>query len=583
MASNNISNSTMKGKAKFQEVVKYKGDLRIIGTVIINNKIVGYVIMTEKNQQFKMYNEEQTKILLQRFKFVNAELSNGKIINTECSMNSIMKFNANMQVIDNQGVTILAKISLNGKEYGYRAMDHNAKIVDLTEDELIRLKQSGTNIINAKIVNKNGKEFVSAIKGEFTQIDKKSIEEIKVKKETPEELWRKERRRDKLENIWCHTILRKALVAEKASWFPYWAMTYKQGDYKTPADLNFGKTIEIMAKEIVPKYIKTDEHKRVFKKLLDTYLPSIDKHKYPSKTTANIHLAVGLAQFVLIGNENIAKRILNRPAELLSNSVYEQLYDKGMTIHEFEGLMLAMEKKYEQIHETKNNKTKKAFKTTQFKSAKDCAQIGFAINAKDKGLKYTTESGNNYTLKYIGDYLPGYDTYKKMAGCLGDVLVLAQIERLKEVTYFGEEEKLVREEIMLAVLSLYRPDIVKVYMENNKDRYSKLNMLPGVDLDSVTDFGLSDSLRIYYESGFNVFLNDNGMSGPFDKTYYNTRKYRRIHLINSEYINLRAFGAGVMNLHTSLYNELATIVGMITSDRVSIERLNSVIGCLRML
>lgn len=582
MASN-LSNTTMNGKTKFKEVVKYKGDLRIVGLVInADKKTVGYVIMTEKNQQFKMYTEAQTKILLKRFKFVNAELDGDSIKNTECAMNNLMKFNMNMQVVDNQGVTILAKISVNGKQYGYRAMDHNGKIVDLTESEVIKLKQFGTDIINAKIVNKGGKEFVSAIKGEFTQIDKTSITEIKSKKDSKEFEWRKERRRIKLEQIWCYNILRKSLVEYRGSWFPYWAMTYKIGNRKEPADLNFGKTIEIMAKEVVPKYIKTDEHKKILKKLLDKYLSHTDKHRYPTNKKENIMLAVGLAQFVLIDNKELEDRILREPDKLLNYSVYKQLHELGLTISEYEGLMLKMEEAYEAEKDTKK-KERTEFNTITFKTTKECAQVGFAINEKDKGLKYITEAGSKYTLKYVGDYLNNYNTYKQMARCLGDVLVLAQIERLQKVDYFTEEQKLIREEVMLAIMSLYRPDIVNTYISNNFNRYIDLGMLPGLNLESMTDYGLSPELKIYYESGFNVFLNDSGMSGCEESTRWNTRKYNRKYLHYSDYINLRSLSAGVKSLHTMLYDELAAIVSMITSDRVSVDDVNKVIGNLRLL
>lgn len=581
---NNLSNTAMNGQTKFKETVKYKGDLRIVGIVInADKKTLGYVIMTEKNQQFKMYTEAQTKVLLRKFKFVNAELDGDFIKNTECAMNKLMQFNTNMQVVGNHGVTVLAKISVNGKQYGYRAMDHNGKIVDLTEAEVIKLKEFGTELINAKVVSKNGKEFVSAIKGEFTQIDKQSIADIKNKSDSKESNWRKAKRRDKLERVWCHTILRKSIVAHAGSWFPYWAMTYRQPVYPDiKADYNFGKTIEIMAKEIVPKHIKTEEHKRVLKKLLDKYLSVTDKHVYPSKKIENVMLAVGLAQFVLIDNPELENRILSKPKELLNKSIYNDLYELGLTIHEYEGLVLKMEKAYaDEPNKKKVSRTE--FKTASFKTAKDCAQIGFAINAKDKGFKYTTEAGSNYTLKYVGDYLGNYTTYKKMARCLGDVLVLAQIERLQKVNYFTPEQKLIREEIMLAIMSLYRPDIVNTYISNNFNRYIDLGMLPGLNLESMTDYDLSPELKIYYESGFNVFLNDTGMSGSAERNKYNMRKYKRHYLKYSDYINLRSLGAGVKSLHTMLYDELAAIVGMITSDRVTPEAINEVIGALRML
>ena len=172
-----FNNEALNGNNKKTEKIHYLGDLRIVGQVVPNlssNEILGYVIMVEKTKEFKMYTVEQTKALLSKFKFVNAELKDNKIINTECSMSKLLKFNTNMMVIGNKGITVLGVIKdSNDNKLGFRVMDSNAVVVDLTEDDLLKLYSNGAEIINAKVVEHKTKTTISAIKQEFTKIEQR--------------------------------------------------------------------------------------------------------------------------------------------------------------------------------------------------------------------------------------------------------------------------------------------------------------------------------------------------------------------------------------------------------------------------
>lgn len=130
-----FKNETLGNNSNTREKIHYLGDLRIVGQVVENlsdKEPIGYVVMTEKTQQFKMYTVGQTMVLLQKFKFVNADIQNGKIVNTECSMERMPKFNTNMQVVGNHGIIILGEIVDGTSKIGYRAMDTNARVVDLS-------------------------------------------------------------------------------------------------------------------------------------------------------------------------------------------------------------------------------------------------------------------------------------------------------------------------------------------------------------------------------------------------------------------------------------------------------------------
>lgn len=126
--------------------------------------------MTEKTQQFKMYTVGQTMVLLQKFKFVNADIQNGKIVNTECSMERMPKFNTSMQVVGNHGIIILGEIVDGTSKIGYRAMDTNARVVDLSEDDLLKCSMP---IINAKILSG------TAGKNLIYQVLNKSLQRLK--------------------------------------------------------------------------------------------------------------------------------------------------------------------------------------------------------------------------------------------------------------------------------------------------------------------------------------------------------------------------------------------------------------------
>lgn len=599
-----LSNQKMTGKPKFTETVHYKGELRIIGQVVnsLNDKEpIGYVIMTEKNQQIKMYTVPQTQILLQKFKFVNAELQNGKIVNTECAMDKLMKFDTHMNVIGNKGIYILAEITTDGKNDGYRAMDYNGRIVDVSENDLLKLS-SNVPIINAKVVNKENKQYVSAIKSEFTKIERSKLDQILTKnKNSAADEWRKQRRREKLIYHWAPGVLINATHSSKynkVQYFPVGMLSYKNkgenhGNMADPL-VHFDDIVKIMVKEILPEYLKDDQEKAVLKRILDKYTPLIDREAsfYCSGKVGlmegaqqrnNCLMAIALCQF-LLHNPKVVEKVTKCATKIPEDSGYNILRKEGLTTPIFDALAISIQKKYKddeakRIEEASREASRGIFNTSEFKTQQQCAQIGFIINEKYKDMEFKTDRGTSYKLKYVGDLMPfvDYEKYVKMANCLGDVLCLAQIEKTNAVDYFDDEEVLQRTEIILAIMSIYRPDIVKEYIEERGDAIRADGMLPCVDFNSATDYKLSPEIKLWYESGFNVFLNDSGHKLPSG----GVRRYTKHKVRNAKYINFRSKSAGMACVHTMLTEELAAIVGMITSDRVTPECIEIFIGKLR--
>ena len=340
-----LSNQKMTGKPKFTETVHYKGELRIIGQVVnslSDKEPIGYVIMTEKNQQVKMYTVPQTQILLQKFKFVNAELQNGKIVNTECAMDKLMKFDTHMNVIGNKGIYILAEITTDGKNDGYRAMDYNGRIVDISENDLLKLSLN-VPIINAKVVNKDNKQYVSAIKSEFTKIERSKLDQILTKnKNSAADEWRKQKRREKLINIWAPNVLLNATSSSRynrTQYFPVGLLGYRnKGKYhgnETDELIHFDDYVRIMVKEILPNYLKDEQEKAILKKILDKYTPLIDKEASfycrgkvglmeGAQQRNNCLMAIALCQFLLHQSE-VAEKVIKNTAKIPEDSGYNIL------------------------------------------------------------------------------------------------------------------------------------------------------------------------------------------------------------------------------------------------------------------
>lgn len=566
--------------------------------------------MVEKTKEFKMYTVEQTKALLSKFKFVNAELKDNKIINTECSMSKLLKFNTNMMVIGNKGITVLGVIKdSNDNKLGFRVMDSNAVVVDLTEDDLLKLYSNGAEIINAKVVEHKTKTTISAIKQEFTKIEQSKLNNLQSKKKNP---WINNMHVKKLsEYVMPHAIAwllgcNNRVFSSKI--YYYYNETYNY----SYCDLD--RETKIILKEVYTKnngIELSNSNKSMLKKIVELKHNSILGAPYSGASYTeyvhasdddNIYLAA-LSQFIILNNnyKDLVLKLLRHNRYRINLKNLEKLKNMGLASREV--LELAKyAKEYIKRDKCTTNivDTKRMFNTTTFTTGENIAQLGFAVVEQNRDYVFRTKTGNRKTLLYLGDVINNnisqlysaselsdrsYDKYKKEARCLGDIATVAYLSKLliKETMHqfegqkeYIESDRLIASiEILIAIAFIYESKSVKLFVDDFKDDFEKIGVkIPDFDTLSATDYMLSPELKIYYTSGFNVFLNDNE---------YLKTKYKKSYLYGAKYINYRQLGVLHNIEHPILKNELASIVTMVTSNNCSTEIVEQTVGRLRFL
>ena len=582
---------------KTVEKVHYLGDLRIVGQVMNNmsdKDPIGYVVMTEKTQKFKMYTVNQTISLLNKFKFVNAELKDGKIVNTECAMSRIPKYSTNMRVIGNPGVIILGEIIDKDKLIGYRALDTNGRIADLVENELITLNNNGIDIINAKIVTKNSKSYVSAIKGEFTKIEKSHIKNLK-HTESKEFAWRKQMHVNKWLNYLGLRIMRYTFIGEGSiindnilARYPEREQIYG-GGY-----LDLNREATILAKEVYTSkngVILSKEDVELFKKIVKEvpHLQQLGYNKqgrYVSPNESDKFFIALIAQFILNSKTHQDKLVEQVYSKGIRNSSFiKKVLESGYACKSFKETYNRIRmaeynynKKQEDNYVTEEHK-KKMFKTKTFVTAKDIAQLGFAISESNRGYKFNTDTNSCKTLLYLGDIIgDDYSEYTKLSRCLGDLASIAYVEKLINNFYdynLSGDEIRAAIEMIIAVSYIFNSEAMKRYTEKNIERLLDVNIsIPDYDEVSGIDYKLPSEIKMYYASGFNVFLNDND---------YVKKPYFHKHLRFAELLNYRQLGISHNIEHPMLKSELSPIVNMITSDNCDAELVDKMVGQLRFL
>jgi hypothetical protein len=635
-------NEAFNTKDNCTEKVHYLGDLRIVGSVTNGKETIGYVIMQEKTKKFKMYTVEQTIVLLQKFKFVNAELKGKKIVNTECSMDRLYIFDTNMRVVGNPGIMIIGEIIEGKNKVGYRIMDSNASIIDISEEALLNLvsySKIERNLINGKIVSGTGckKYYISAIKSEFTKIEKEKVEP---KKETAASKRRKEQHAYKLE----HFVLPKALkwglcgngrLTNGPRIVGDEVFTRKEVNQNyTLRFFDYSKETQIIVKEILSKYDLSDNDKALLNKIVKNMPHSarLDTDGNYYETEEDKLYMLALAQFQLCDtqwcNEILNKRVKIRYIESHSTDGY--VFVKGLDMKNAEKLKSLgyasdkLIKSMTYLNTKKNKEVKrltglsknkaeqellKVFNISTFTTANDIAQLGFAITESNRGYKFSTETGFNKTLLYLGDVLindlelldenvmtkvsidspeadgeKAYSRYKEVARCLGDLACVAYIDKLLtryslthmlgKREYLPDKQIIASIEMIIAIAYIYGSESVHRYVEDNYEGIENLGIEePDFDELSTTDYKLSPELKMYFSSGFNVFLNDNDV--------YN---YGTWYLRESALINYRQLGVSHNIKHPMLQGELASVVSMVTSEKnCSSTLVEKYIGQLRFL
>ena len=361
--------------------------------------------------------------------------------------------------------------------------------------------------------------------------------------------------------------------------------------FELQEEVEFNKLSQVLINEIIDeRAIDSDNDKKIYELLKngvdsDKFKPfSFSKYKVPKQAEV---LAFAMCQLCLYDKQmyDMIKGVPIKHNLSLDTNMVKALKTKGL----YSDILDKLIKEKQSIENTNKSKVFKGSKRTEFtqttfENSKEIANLGFAINKQNNGIKWSTPFGSTYTLKYIGDLIPNFDEYKAIATTFGDMGVLAQIMRTFECDYFSNEEKLIRVEVMLAIMSLYRPDIAAKFIKENSDKYTELkDMLPELTIDENSkrvDYGLNQDLELYYTSAFNVFLSDYRNNANFLECNCD---YSKEYLRKSTYINYRRLGAGY-NIKTNiLYVELVPIINMITSGRCNINAIEDVIGRLRVL
>lgn len=599
--STNFNGSGLSGQDfKTVEKVHYMGDLRIVGQVVENlsdKQPIGYVVMTERTQKFKMYTVNQTKSLLSKFKFVNAELKDGNIVNTECAMTRMPKYFPNMRIADNHGIIIIGEIVDGAKVSGYRALDNNGVIVDLTESDLIDFNNRGMNLINAKIVTKNNKSYVSAIKNEFTKIEKSKIKDLKPT-ESKGSLWRKQMHANKWLNYGALRALRWAFLGNGQVVNDYMLSRYPEKICCGRGYFDTNREAAILAKEVYTKkngIVLSPEdaelYKRIIREISHTQLFGYTKEgHWVNPSPMDSLFIVMISQFILNNSDEqklLLDQLSNNP-HCYNSRVIKQILESGYACKSLKDTVAKLKQiETDKYNEYANNPgqltekhREKMFKTREFIQALDIAQLGFAISESNRNYKFKTKTGYNKTLLYLGDIIGGeFDKYKAKSRYLGDLVSIAYIEKLKSKidTYYGmnKEDMIAVIEMIIAISFIFNSKAMQAYVNDNVDELDRIGVLiPDWDEIAGIDYKLPAEIKMYYASGFNVFLNDNR---------YLKRPYHGKHLRYAELINYRQLGISHNIEHPMLKTELAPIVNMVTSDNCEAQTIDKFIGQLRFL
>ena len=171
---------------------------RIVGRVLEEKKLLGYVILNENIKKAIVVTNEQMSGLFQQTDFVNAEYIDGQVRCTENATDRLPKFTKDLKPVEaNPSLFILSKLvkEKNGEVVGFRVINSNDCITNkaireynLTYDEFVKMILSGTNVVNAKLVN--GKT-IKAIKGNFEETVLEESKEVK-KKVSPSDMRKKQ-------------------------------------------------------------------------------------------------------------------------------------------------------------------------------------------------------------------------------------------------------------------------------------------------------------------------------------------------------------------------------------------------------
>lgn len=141
--------------------------LLVIASIYEESSIcIGYRLFDDESEMLRDVSQKSLiKGLYNGVKVGNVEVRDGELVGTNGSLERYAKVNNLAFQNVNMPLVILGKI--NG---GYRVVDYLGHIRNVREAELIRYAEQ-IGIANGKVVNKDNKKFISAISGEYGEVN----------------------------------------------------------------------------------------------------------------------------------------------------------------------------------------------------------------------------------------------------------------------------------------------------------------------------------------------------------------------------------------------------------------------------
>lgn len=141
--------------------------LFMIARIVKNKQLVGIRILDTETNKTKDVGTEQVIALVSTGK---VKIDNIQIVN-----NAIVGINGSIErygiLGESQSVTLLAAFKNGDSTEGFRVSDCNGMVKNLKLSDIFKLADAGMPIANGKICVKDGKQYLSAINGEYAEID----------------------------------------------------------------------------------------------------------------------------------------------------------------------------------------------------------------------------------------------------------------------------------------------------------------------------------------------------------------------------------------------------------------------------
>ena len=515
---------------------------RIVGRVLEEKKLLGYVILNENIKKAIVVTNEQMSGLFQQTDFVNAEYIDGQVRCTENATDRLPKFTKDLKPVETKpSLFILSKLvkEKNGEVVGFRVINSNDCITNkaireynLTYDEFVKMILSGTNVVNAKLVN--GKT-IKAIKGNFEETVLEESKEVK-KKVSPSDMRKKQH-------------LKKIV---------YCAMTkINRGRDNHFYRISYNSTGESFYVLNNLNYLM----KEVYQEKRDKF----DDSDYECMTKLYMALKLLLKKYNVV--ETLGDIRDKKDRELAENYMFAfctylfDAFDKDISIlqrysrhrawcvehnvgsKKLKGTFdLITQKEYNQA--IKNKKLYWQYPTS-FNLKEDLEALGYTLYAeKDKmELNQATyyKVFSRRKLKYLD--FSNFEEFRKESYCVGDYLIPYNI--ISSIVWLGKnkskykaeeiKEFLAMIELKLAILALYNPEkakLVKDICTNDGKDTKNWYFLPNFDYESPASFNKRDDDAVFYRSAFHVLETDDKLTKKGTK-YMNKTPFKMMRYSDS--------------------------------------------------